>query len=75
MKERHSTGRENQTKHQQKLNNLKPKYRINHKITRVTLKCYPVRKLKRKQTGYWILDWMACPPPPPSPQFFFQAWK
>ena len=50
MKERHGTGRENQTKHQQKLNNLKPKYRINHKITRATLKCYPVRKLKRKQT-------------------------
>ena len=45
MKERHGTGRDNQTKHQQKLNNLKPKYRINHKGN---LKMLPYKKTQKK---------------------------
>ena len=45
MKERHGTGRYNPIEHQQKLNNLKPKYRINHKGN---LKMLPYKKTQRK---------------------------
>ena len=48
MKERHGTGRENQTKHQQKLNNLKPKYRINHKNHKGDLKVLPCKKTQKE---------------------------